>query len=58
VRGITKPKLADADLIDIWAYYFEQWGATRADKYIDDIFTAFEAIVGLETVREDVHIPC
>ncbi|MGF1614691.1 MAG: type II toxin-antitoxin system RelE/ParE family toxin [Gammaproteobacteria bacterium] len=32
---IFKQTLAEEDLIDIWFYSFEQWGAAQADIYLD-----------------------
>lgn len=32
---IFKQALAEEDLIGIWFYSFEQWGAAQADTYLD-----------------------
>lgn len=37
MRKIHKHKLAESDLIDIWQYSFEEWGAAQADKYLDEL---------------------
>jgi toxin ParE1/3/4 len=34
---IRKRALAESDLIGIWHYTFEQWGAAQADKYLDEL---------------------
>jgi toxin ParE1/3/4 len=36
-RKIRKHALAESDLIGIWQYTFEQWGAAQADQYLDDL---------------------
>lgn len=37
MRQIRKSALAESDLIGIWEYTFEQWDATQADKYLDEM---------------------
>jgi toxin ParE1/3/4 len=37
MRKIRKHALAERDLIDIWQYGFEEWGAQLADKYLDEL---------------------
>ncbi|HET9107079.1 MAG TPA: type II toxin-antitoxin system RelE/ParE family toxin [Steroidobacteraceae bacterium] len=37
IRGIHVHGSAESDLIDIWQYSFEQWGAAQADKYLDEL---------------------
>jgi len=39
---VTKSVAAENDLIDIWIYSFENWGAIQADKYIDQLQDAFQ----------------
>lgn len=34
---IYKRSLAEQDLINIWLYTYQQWGAAQADEYLDDI---------------------
>ena len=34
---IRKHALAESDLIGIWQYTFEQWGAALADRYLDEL---------------------
>jgi len=36
-RKIRKHALAESDLIGIWQYTFEQWGAAQADTYLDEV---------------------
>ena len=36
-RSLTKDKAAEADLIGIWLYSFENWGEAQADRYLDAI---------------------
>lgn len=37
MRRIRKHALAECDLIGIWRYSFQRWGATQADKYLDEL---------------------
>jgi toxin ParE1/3/4 len=37
MRKIHINELAESDLIGIWQYSFEEWGAVRADKYLDEL---------------------
>ena len=37
-RQIRKSALAERDLLDIWQYTFETWGADQADEYLDAPF--------------------
>lgn len=34
---IHKQVLAEEDLIDIWFYSFQKWGAAQADAYLDQL---------------------
>ncbi len=36
-RQLVKDNAAEADLIGIWLYSFENWGEAQADRYIDSI---------------------
>jgi toxin ParE1/3/4 len=36
-RRIQKCALAEVDLLGIWQYTFECWGADQADGYLDDL---------------------
>jgi toxin ParE1/3/4 len=36
-RAVRKSTLAELDLISIWEYSLEQWDATQADKYLDEL---------------------
>ena len=38
-----KPK-AREDMEAVWLYSLNQWGADRADRYIDDLTAAFELL--------------
>ncbi len=56
---IHKQALAEQDIIDIWLYSFENWGRTQADKYLDELDSAFSLIaknpsigVACDSVRE------
>jgi toxin ParE1/3/4 len=37
MRKIHVRALAESDLIGIWQYSFEEWGADLADKYLDEL---------------------
>jgi toxin ParE1/3/4 len=49
-RDVRKSVLAENDLIAIWIYTFEEWGATQADKYLDEL--AF----GIEQLAENPEV--
>lgn len=34
---IRKHALAESDLISIWRYSFQRWGAAQADTYLDEL---------------------
>jgi toxin ParE1/3/4 len=60
VLKIHKQVLAEQDIIDIWIYSFENWGRAQADKYLDELDSAFSLIaknpsigVASDSVRED-----
>lgn len=36
-RLLVKDNAAEADLIGIWLYSFENWGEAQADRYLDAI---------------------
>jgi toxin ParE1/3/4 len=44
MRKIHKHKLAESDLIDIWQYSFEEWGAAQADQYLDELDQAIRKL--------------
>jgi toxin ParE1/3/4 len=44
VLKIHKQVLAEQDIIDIWLYSFENWGQAQADKYLDELDSAFSLI--------------
>lgn len=50
MRKIRKHALAEGDLIDIWQYGFEEWGAQQADKYLDELDKNF-ALLCLPSIR-------
>jgi toxin ParE1/3/4 len=37
MRKIHVSVLAESDLIGIWQYSFEEWGADQADRYLDEL---------------------
>jgi len=43
-RLLVKDNAAEADLIGIWLYSFENWGEAQADRYLDAIERAFKKI--------------
>lgn len=47
-----RPK-ADQDLQNIYTYSVEQWGTSRADKYIRDLETAFQKLAATHTLGRD-----
>ncbi len=56
---IHKHALAERDIINIWVYSFENWGRAQADKYHDQLDSAFALIaenpsigVACDVVRE------
>ena len=34
-RKLVKDRAAEADLIDIWVYSFNNWGEAQANRYLD-----------------------
>jgi toxin ParE1/3/4 len=46
MRAIHKYTLAESDLIGIWQYSFEEWGAEQADKYLDELDTNIRLLAG------------
>lgn len=36
-RRLVVSKRARSDLIEIWLYSFENWGAAQADRYLDEL---------------------
>ncbi|AOO79524.1 type II toxin-antitoxin system RelE/ParE family toxin [Bosea vaviloviae] len=42
--GYWLSPLAEADLEEIWLYSFREWSADQADKYHNDIVSAFDGI--------------
>jgi toxin ParE1/3/4 len=38
---------AEADLEDIWLYSAETWSPAQADRYVDALVAAFEALVAM-----------
>ncbi len=37
MRKVRLSSLAESDLIGVWRYSFDQWGAARADSYLDEL---------------------
>ena len=44
MRKIHINELAEGDLIGIWQYSFEEWGAVRADKYLDELDSSIKLL--------------
>ena len=44
MAGYRLSATAEADLVRIWNYGFERWGAARADHYHDALLERFERI--------------
>jgi toxin ParE1/3/4 len=44
MRRIRLSRLAEADLIGIWRYTFEQWDEDQADKYLDELDKAISLL--------------
>jgi len=42
VIEVHKRALAEQDLIDVWRYSYERWGAAHADAYLDQFDVALE----------------
>lgn len=36
-KKITKSRLAENDLINIWLYSYEEWGESQADDYLEQL---------------------
>jgi toxin ParE1/3/4 len=52
MKGYLISRAAVADLDMIWDYTFENWGQEQADRYIDDIRKACEALgIGARSER-------
>ncbi|KWK77701.1 type II toxin-antitoxin system RelE/ParE family toxin [Burkholderia ubonensis] len=43
-RAVRLTPLAQTDLEDIWAYTYERWSLEQAERYTDELVTAFEAL--------------
>jgi toxin ParE1/3/4 len=57
-RKIRLSVLAERDLIAIWEYSLEEWGAAHADKYLDELDVRLRALAGSPksgAVRDDVR---
>jgi toxin ParE1/3/4 len=44
MRKVHINELAESDLIGIWQYSFEEWGAVRADKYLDELDSSIKLL--------------
>ena len=42
MRSVEVTRKAESDLIDIWLYTFETWGAAQADRYVDQLGAAMD----------------
>ncbi|SMC92195.1 type II toxin-antitoxin system RelE/ParE family toxin [Rhizobium sp. RU36D] len=47
--------LAEADIEQIWRYTFENWSSAQADRYIDDLFDAFELLADNPSMAQRGH---
>ena len=45
MRKIRLSSRAEIDLVDIWAYTFDQWDERQADKYVDELYVAIDQLV-------------
>lgn len=43
-RRLVHDRAAEADLIGIWRYSFENWGETQADRYLTALETGIEGL--------------
>lgn len=43
-RKVHKQSRAENDLIDVWLYSFEQWGADQADRYLDELDKGIQSL--------------
>ena len=46
MRKVRLHARAESDLIDIWAYSFEEWDDVQADKYLDEFNAAINSLAG------------
>lgn len=44
---------AESDLIDIWIYTHEQWGAGQADKYLDQLDRGMQQLIEFPALGMD-----
>jgi len=44
MRKVRLHARAESDLIDIWAYSFEEWDDVQADKYLDELNAAINSL--------------
>tara|TARA_R110001606_G_C15007169_1_gene607966 strand:- start:240 stop:536 length:297 start_codon:yes stop_codon:yes gene_type:complete len=45
VRTLSLTPKAESDLIDIWVYTFEEWGADQADDYLDQLYAGMMPLI-------------
>jgi toxin ParE1/3/4 len=57
---IRKSLLAEKDLVGTWLYTLENWGATQADRYLNELNNACKTIaqnpelgISCDEIRED-----
>ena len=51
-------RLAEEDLLAIWEYSFQEWGATHADRYLDNLDQRIHALArnpSLGNCRDEVR---
>ena len=50
---IHKQAAAEDDLVAIWRYSCERWGIAQADRYLDELGEAIEALAGNPRLGSD-----
>lgn len=53
-KKITKSRLAENDLINIWLYSFEEWGELQADEYLDQLNAGLHGLL----TNSEIGIDC
>lgn len=56
-REIHKQHRARDDLLDIWLYTAERWGADQADRYLDQLNQAFARLSENPSLGADLGHP-
>ena len=55
-RQLVKDNAAEADLIGIWLYSFENWGEAQADRYLDLLELALGTLVKNPRAGKERHV--